>query len=315
MLFIPDAEISEHLEYKKLIEALREIFQSEYTLPVRHHHFYKTAAGDENTLILMPVWNSEFMGLKQVTVAPTNTKDHMPSIFAQYILSDSKTGKPLAYMNASELTARRTACTSALAASYLCREDAANLLIVGGGAVAKHLAQAHLAVRNFKKVSIWMRNPAKMEAFVANLKAQGIPAVAVTDLEESARQADLIACATLSKTPIIKGEWLKPGTHLDLIGSHKPSTRETDDEAIRKSSIFVDSRAGALYETGELALPIAAGIITEKEVKADIVELIKGIHPGRTSSEELTLFKSAGLAIEDLAAALLVYKSYQSDKT
>jgi ornithine cyclodeaminase/alanine dehydrogenase-like protein (mu-crystallin family) len=304
MLIIPDAEINEHLEYKKLIEALREIFQSEYTMPVRHHHFYKTAAGEENTLILMPVWNSEYMGMKQVTVAPANAKANMPSIFAQYILSNSKTGEPLAMMNATELTARRTACTSAMAASYLCREDAENLLIVGGGKVAQHLAQAHMAVRNFKKVSVWMRSPAKMEEFVASLNNQRIPAEAVTDLEESARQADLIACATLSKTPIIKGAWIKPGTHLDLIGSHKPNTRETDDVAIRKSSIFVDSRAGAL--------PIAAGIIKEKDVKADIVELIKGIHPGRTSSEEVTLFKSAGLAIEDLAAALLVYKNYNT---
>ena len=155
-----------------------------------------------------------------------------------------------------------------------------------------------------------MRNATKMEAFVASLNDQGIPAETVNDLEESARHADLIACATLSKTPIIKGEWIKPGTHLDMIGSHKPTTRETDDDAIRKSSIFVDSRAGALHETGELAIPIADGIITEKDIKADIVELIKGIHPGRTSTEEITLFKSAGLAIEDLAAALLVYKSY-----
>ncbi len=310
MLILPDAEIIKHLGYKKLIEALREVFQSEYTMPVRHHHFYKTPEGDENTLILMPVWNSQYMGMKQVTVAPANAKANMPSIFAQYILSNSKTGEPLAMMNATELTARRTACTSAMAASYLCREDAENLLIVGGGKVAQHLAQAHLAVRNFKKVSVWVRNPAKMEEFVASLTNLGIPAEAVTNLEESARQADLITCATLSETPIIKGAWIKPGTHLDLIGSHKPSTRETDDNAIRKSSIFVDSRAGALHETGELALPIADGIITEKDVKADIVELIKGIHPGRTSSEEVTLFKSAGLAIEDLAAALLVYKSY-----
>ena len=159
-----------------------------------------------------------------------------------------------------------------------------------------------------------MRNTAKMEKFIASLKAQGIPAEAVTSLEESARQADLITCATLSKTAIIKGDWVKPGTHLDLIGSHKPDTRETDDETIRKSSLFVDSRAGALHETGELVLPIAEGIITENDVKADIVELIKGIHPGRTSSEEITLFKSAGLAIEDLAAALLVYKSYSTPR-
>lgn len=310
MLIIPDTEIAGLLDYKKLIEALREVFQSDYTMPLRHHHFYETPAGDENTLILMPVWNSQYMGTKQVIVAPANAKENKPSIFAQYILSNSQTGESLAMMNATEITARRTACTSALAASYLCREDAENLLIVGGGKVAQHLAQAHLSVRDFKKVSVWMRNPSKMEAFAGSLKTQGIPAEAVTDLEESARQADLISCATPTKTPIIKGEWVKPGTHLDLMGSYKPDTRETDDDAICKSSIFVDSRAGALHESGELALPIAAGIITEKDVKADIVELIKGIHPGRTSSEEITLFKSAGLAIEDLAAALLVYKSY-----
>lgn len=310
MLIIPDTEIARLLDYKKLIEALREVFQSEYTMPLRHHHFYKTPEGDENTLILMPVWNSQYMGLKQVTVAPANAMKDRPSIFAQYILSDSITGEPLAMMNATEITARRTACTSALAASYLCREDAEHLLIVGGGKVAQHLAQAHMAVGEFKKVSVWMRNLTKMEVFVGNLKDQGIPAEAVIDLEKSARQADLISCATPTKTPIIKGEWVKPGTHLDLMGSYKPDTRETDDDAIRKSSIFVDSRAGALHESGELALPIAAGIITQKDVKADIVELIKGIHPGRTSSEEITLFKSAGLAIEDLAAALLVYKSY-----
>jgi len=311
MLIIPDEKISEHLDYKKLIEALREIFQSDYTMPVRHHHFYKTPEGDDNTLILMPVWNSEYMGMKQVTVAPANAKRNMPSIFEQYILSDSKTGQPLAMMNATELTSRRTACTSALASSYLSREDSENLLIVGGGSVAKHLVQAHLAVRNFKKVSVWMRNSTKMSEFVADLKNQGIAVEAVTNLEEAARNADLISCATLSKTPIIKGEWVKPGTHLDMIGSHKPDTRETDDDAIRKSSIFVDSRAGALHETGELALPIANGILSEKDVKADIVELVKDIHPGRTSTDEVTLFKSAGLAIEDLAAALLVYKSFQ----
>ena len=157
-----------------------------------------------------------------------------------------------------------------------------------------------------------MRNNTKMNEFVADLKNQGIAVEAVTDLEDAARNADLISCATLSKTPIIKGEWVKPGTHLDMIGSHKPDTRETDDDAIRKSSIFVDSRAGALHETGELALPIADGILAASDVKADIVELIKGIHPGRTFPDEVTLFKSAGLAIEDLAAALLVYKSYKA---
>lgn len=312
MQIIPEDKISSLLDYNKLIEELRKIFKSDYTMPVRHHHFYKTEEGEENTLILMPVWNNEYMGMKQVTVAPANTQNHMPSIFAQYILSNSKTGQPLAMMNATELTARRTACTSALASSYLSRENAENLLIVGGGSVANHLVQAHMAVRDFKKISIWMRNPGKMGDFVNGLKNQGIPAESVYNLEESAHEADIISCATLSETPIIKGEWVKPGAHLDMIGSHKPTTRETDNDSIRKSSIFLDSREGALHESGELAIPIAEGVITENDIKADIVELVKGIHPGRSSSEEITLFKSAGLAVEDLAAALLIYKSYNA---
>ncbi|TDE17360.1 ornithine cyclodeaminase family protein [Dyadobacter psychrotolerans] len=312
MLIIPDDKVSEYLAYPELIEALREIFLSDYTLPLRHHHFYKNAEGEENTLILMPVWNKEYIGMKQVTVAPGNAGKNIPAIFAQYILSNAITGQPLALMNAAQLTSRRTACTSALASSFLSREDAENLLIIGGGAVATHLVEAHLAVRKFKKVNIWMRNQDKLIAFVNALKTKNIDAEAVTDLEKTAREADVISCATLSKTPVIKGEWIKPGTHLDMIGSHKPDTRETDNEAIRKSSIFVDSRMGALHETGELALPIAERLISEKDIQADIVELVKGTHPGRKSQEEITLFKSAGLAVEDLAAALLVFKKFTS---
>lgn len=310
MITIPDEVIASSLDYKELIEALKEIFQTQYTMPLRHHHFYQTAQGDENTLILMPVWNDEYMGMKQVTVAPANTAIGIPSIFAQYILSNSLTGQPLALMNAAGLTSRRTACTSALAADYLSRKDAKHLLVVGGGKVAQHLVQAYSTIRDFSKISLWMRNEEKLHLFVKELQQQGYRVEAVKDLEKTARQADIISCATLSETPIVKGEWVKAGTHLDMIGSHKPDTRETDNEAILKSKIFVDSRMGALHETGELAIPIAEGIISEKDVKADITALIKGIHHGRTNDKEVTLFKSAGLAVEDLAAALLVYKKY-----
>lgn len=314
MLIIPDEKITENLGYAELIEALRKIFLSDYTMPLRHHHFYRTADGQENTLILMPVWNDQYMGVKQVTVAPGNTGRGMPSIFARYTLSNTVTGEPLAMMNAAEITARRTACTSALASSYLSRKDAEHLLVMGSGKVAQHLVQAHLEVRNFRKISIWARNPDKMNRLAASLAQAGLPAKAVEDLEAAAGAADVISCATLSATPVIKGEWVRPGTHLDMIGSHKPDTRETDNDAIRKSRIFVDSRMGALHETGELALPIAEGIISGKDVKADLAELIRGIHPGRQSEEEVTLFKSAGLAVEDLAAALLVYGKYLEEQ-
>ncbi len=309
MVIISDEQITAALRYEALIPELKNMFVSSYQMPLRHHHFYQIKSGEENTLILMPVWNEGYMGIKQVVVAPRNRDGNLPAIHAQYTLLDTRTGVPLAFMNATELTARRTACTSALAATYLARKDAKSLLIVGGGSVAKHLVPAHAAVRNYEAVYVWMRDPGKLSAFVAESGEQGIRILPVKDLEAAARQADVISCATLTKTPLIKGEWLRPGTHLDLVGAHKPDTREVDDTAIVKSSIFVDSRMGALHETGELALPIASGLIKETGVKADIVELVKGDHPGRTSEQEITLFKSAGLAVEDLAAALLVYRS------
>jgi ornithine cyclodeaminase/alanine dehydrogenase-like protein (mu-crystallin family) len=308
MLIISDEKIRENLSYPGLIDALKRIFQSNYTMPLRHHHFYKTAEGKDNTLILMPVWNHDFIGMKQVTVAPANTELGIPSIFARYILSNARTGEPLAMMNAAELTSRRTACTSALAADYLARKNAKNLLIVGSGKVAQHLAFAYAAVRQLEKISIWARNTEKMHAMVAELQAAGLPAQAVENLETAVKEADVVSCATLSETPIIKGAWVQEGTHLDMIGSHKPNTREADNEALLKSTVFVDSRMGALHETGDLAIPIAEGIFKEEQVKADITELIRGEHPGRSNEKEITFFKSAGLAVEDLAAALLVYE-------
>ncbi|SEK34720.1 ornithine cyclodeaminase family protein [Parapedobacter koreensis] len=309
MIQITNEQVTAALHYQALINALRAIFQSSYTMPVRHHHFYQTEEGVENTLILMPVWNDRYLGVKQVVVAPLNSGSGLPAIHASYTLMDARTGVPLAQLDAAALTARRTACTSALAASFLARSDAETLLVVGSGKVAQHLVQAHAAVHAYRHILIWARNPQQSRALADQLAGDGYTVDPAYDLEAAAREADVISCATLSPTPIIKGEWLKPGAHLDLIGSHTPKTREVDDEAIRRSKVFVDSREGAPHETGELAIPIARGVLAVADIKADIVELCRGLHPGRTATQEITLFKSAGLAIEDLAAALLVYES------
>ncbi len=308
MLLITDEQVSAALQYDALINALEAMFRSDYEMPVRHHHFYETASGHENTMILMPVWNKAYLGVKQVIVAAQNSMVNLPAIHAMYTLFDAETGVPLAIMNAAELTSRRTACTSALAARYLAPRHARNLLVVGGGKVAAHLVQAHKQVRAYEKISIWMRNADKLAAFVNRLKEEGIEAVAAADLEAAVREADVISTATLSPDPVIKGAWVKKGAHLDLIGSHKPNTREVDDDAILKSDIYVDTREGALHETGEMAIPVSNGILHPGDVKASIRELCLGRHPGRQSEEENTLFKSAGLAVEDLAAALLVYR-------
>ncbi len=310
MLVIPDDKVVAALNYADLIEALQKMFCSDYELPVRHHHFYTTKEQQENALILMPVWNEKYLGVKQVIVAPNNHTRNIPAIHAAYTLWDAVTGQQLAMMNAAQLTSRRTACTSALAAKYLAPVNAKRLLVVGGGKVAKHLVQAHSTVRSYNSIEVWMRNTGKLSQFVTELQQEGINAIAVNDLEAAARKADVISTATLAPTPVIKGEWLKPGTHLDLIGSHKPDTRETDDTAILRSQVFVDTREGALHETGDLAIPIKEGIFNPDNVQADIKELCLQKHPGRTTEDQITLFKSAGLAVEDLAAALLVYRSY-----
>lgn len=314
MKIIEKKTIESILKYDKLIEALHQIFQSTFTMPVRHHHFYQNAEGTENTLILMPSWTDNYIGIKQVVVASENHTKNLPAIHALYTLLDAVTGEPLAQMDAAGLTSRRTACTSALAASYLAREDSETLLIVGGGKVAHHLVQAHSAVRKYDQILIWTRNQSKGAVLVSDMQKAGFNNVAYIDnLKEAVSLADVVSCATLSHEPLIQGDWIKAGTHLDLIGSHTPKTREVDDTAIMKSSIFVDSRAGALHETGELAIPIATGILDPNSIKGDIKELCCGEIMGRSSSTEITLFKSAGLAIEDLAAALLVYQSVIED--
>lgn len=310
MRTIDNETIDQVLNYDKMLEALYKIFISKFTMPVRHHHFYNTPDSAENALILMPAWTDKYLGCKQVIVAPKNAEQHLPAIHALYTLFDAETGVPLAQMDATKLTSVRTACASALAAKYLARENAENLLVIGSGRVAYHLAQAHSSVRNYKHIEVWARNTDKAQALLDSLKEQGFTNVSLAnDLQEAIQKADVISSATLSKEPIIKGEWLKPGVHLDLIGSHTPKTREADDEVIRRSTIYADSREGALHETGELAIPIASGLMDPKDVQADLVELCKANKLARKNDEEITLFKSAGLAIEDLAAALMVYEA------
>lgn len=310
MRTIDNETIDQVLNYDKMLEALYKIFISKFTMPVRHHHFYNTPDSAENALILMPAWTDKYLGCKQVIVAPKNAEQHLPAIHALYTLFNAETGVPLAQMDATKLTSVRTACASALAAKYLARENAENLLVIGSGSVAYHLAQAHSSVRSYKHIEVWARNSDKAQALLDSLKEQGFTNVSLAkDLQAAIQKADVISSATLSKEPIIKGEWLKPGVHLDLIGSHTPKTREADDEVIRRSTIYADSREGALHETGELAIPIASGLLDPKDVQADLVELCKANKLARKNEEEITLFKSAGLAIEDLAAALMVYEA------
>ena len=310
MLVLHEGETAQALKWGELIDAIERMFRSNCVTPVRHHHDVAVPGEADATLLLMPAWvPGDYIGVKLVSVFPDNHLRGLPAIFGSYILSSGKTGKMLAVVDGGELTARRTAATSALAARYLAREDASDLLVVGTGRLSLNLIQAHSAVRPISRISIWGRNPANAQRTAEDARALGLAVSVSTDLESAVRTADIISCATLSHEPLVHGAWLKPGAHLDLIGAFKPTMRESDDEAVRRASVFVDTRAGAMSEAGDILQPLKAGIITEADIRADLFDLAVARHAGRTSAEEITLFKSVGAALEDLAGAILAYET------
>jgi alanine dehydrogenase len=299
-------DIARALTYPALVEALEEAFRREIEVPVRHHHRVAHARADA-TLLIMPAWTEEFLGCKLVTVFPGNAELDKPSVFGTYLLMSGRTGEPLAVIEGRALTAWRTAAASALAAKYLARQDAAHLLMIGAGALAPHLVRAHASVRPIRRISLWNRTRQRAETLAFPLVWDGFDAAVGDDLERLARDADIVCCATLSQVPLIHGEWLKPGAHLDLVGSFRPDMREADDDALRRARIFLDTRV-ALQEAGDLVDPIRRGVISAADIQGDLFELCRGKIEGRSSAEEITLFKSVGTALEDFAAAMLVWR-------
>jgi ornithine cyclodeaminase len=311
MRFVSAAEIDALLTFPELVDALAAAFRSEIVTPVRHHHPMARRGQKESTLLLMPAWSAGaggFMGTKIVSAVPDNPARGKPSIVGVYVLFDGDTCEPLCLMDGPRLTLWRTAAASALAASFLARHDAHRLLMVGSGALAPFLIRAHASAREIRHVRVWNRHRDKAAALARSMAGEPFEVTAADDLAAAARAADVISCATMSSEPLVEGAWLKPGTHLDLVGAYRPTMREADDEAVLKASLFCDTRAGATKEAGDLAIPLAAGLITPDAIRADLFELTRGPHAGRNDRHEVTLFKSVGTAIEDLAAATLVWR-------
>ncbi|MCG8690009.1 MAG: ornithine cyclodeaminase family protein [Minwuiales bacterium] len=308
MNFVTAEQVHAALDYPTLTDRLDAGFRAGCEAPLRHHHAVATPGGGADaTLLLMPAWQvGRHIGVKQVTIFPDNSARGLPSVMGVYFLLDANTGQPLSVIDGVSLTVRRTACASALAARYLARADSEHLLMVGTGAMAPHLIGAHAAARPIRRVSVWNRNPEKAARFAAGLGETGLEVGAADDLEAAAREADIISCATLSDKPLIHGDWIKPGAHLDLVGAFLPTMRESDDSAVRRASLFVDTRTGALSEGGDIVDPIKRGVISETDILADLYDLTRGDHAGRASDDEITLFKSVGHALEDLTAAELV---------
>jgi ornithine cyclodeaminase len=306
-VIIDAARTRASLPFDRLIPALREAFTAGAHVPLRHHHFMPQPDGSTATILIMPAWQRAFVGIKIVTIFPENGKRALPGLFSSYLLCDGETGQHIALIDGNEITSRRTAGIAALGADFLARKEARKLLVCGSGRIASLLADAFRVVRPIEKVAVWNINEAGAARLVFELREKGVDAEVAPDLERAVGEADIVSCATLAATPIIKGAWLKPGTHLDLIGSFTPFMREADDEAFRRADVWLDTY-DALKESGELLDPIRDGIIRPDDIRGSLTELCRGERNGRADASEITVFKAVGTALSDIAAAGLVYR-------
>ncbi len=296
------ARLGGHLD---LVEALAAAHRQPAALTERI--VYGPPGGAERFLAL-PAWQpGEAIATKLVTVFPDNPRERgLPAVQAVVLLFDGLTGEPLALIDGTELTYRKTAADSALGSRFCSRADARTLLMVGAGGMAAHLIAAHRAVRpSIEQVLVWNRSPAAAEALVAS----GLADERVDDLDQAVGLADIICTATMAKDPLIRGELLRPGTHLDCVGAYLPDHREVDDAVVRRALVFVDDRTAPLSEGGDLVIPIATGVITADAVAADLYQLCRGEHPGRTGTDQITLFENGGGGHLDLMVAQHLWRA------
>lgn len=304
-----DAEaVAAALPWDALIEAIeRTLTDDDAQAPSRTVHTVPVPERADASLLLKAGWVvGDVIAIKVVTFFPENGTLELPTINAGVLLFDGATGVFQGACDGNELTTRRTAAASAVAAKRLARSDVHRLLVVGTGALAPMVALAHSSVRDYDVVEVWGRNLDKAQRLANHLITHNVNARPAEDLDAAVAEADVISCVTGATAPLVKGQFLKPGTHVDLIGSFTPAMRESDDDVMRGATIVADTRTDGTI-AGDLSQPLEAGVITMDDIVADLRELIAGDHPGRTRNEEITVFKSAGIALEDVAAARLVF--------
>lgn len=306
--------IENNTVFPELISAINHSFAlNEVLTPVRHHHdFPNPKVNADSTLLLMPAWNpSKYAGVKIVTVSPENGQFNLPSVQGSYLYFDAIKGSVKAILEAKSLTVKRTAATSALASSYLSRKDSNSMLMIGTGALSTNLIKAHASVRPIKDIYVWGRNFKKANEIALQLKNEDFIIRPIKSIEEKISQVDIISCATLSKTPLILGKYLREGQHIDLVGAYKKDMREADDDTISKASVYVDTLEGGLKESGDIVIPIKNGTIKKQDIKADLFELCSNKNKRRRRQNEITVFKSVGHALEDLTAATYYFNKFR----
>lgn len=308
MRMIEAADVHRALEFPVLVDALRHAFGAPAGTPRRTVFRLDENNETHDAFAVLPAWNDEVIGVKAFTYMPGNAAKGTPILHSKILLFDRVSGAPLALIDGTSVTYWRTAAVAGLAADYLARPDARRLLVCGTGNLAPFMARAYAAVRPIDEVLIWGRDTERAEATARSVAEtlHNVTCHVVTDLAEAAAGADVISCVTGAHEPIIFGEWVRPGTHVDLVGNHERTGRECDTELIVKARLYVDSRVNVMNEAGDVLIPIAEGRIDASAVIGELAELCSGTVPGRRGNDEITVLKSVGTALSDLAAAQLV---------
>lgn len=299
-------EVARRAPYADLVEALEAGHRDPIAACER---IVYGPEGDPRRFMALPAWQTQgagggAIGIKLVTIFPENPGRGLPSVQAVVLLFDGATGEVVAMLDGTELTYRKTAADSALGSKLLSRHDARTMLMVGAGGLGAHLIAAHRAVRpSIERVLIWNRTRDKAQALVD----AGIAHEAVDDLDAAVAEADLISTATMAQQPLIKGSLLRSGTHIDCVGAFLPDHREVDDDVVLRAEIFVDSREAATHESGDLVIPTTAGTIEVTAVRADLFDLCRGEHTGRSAPDAITMFENGGGGHLDLMTAQYVW--------
>lgn len=314
MRYVDASTVHTLLDYPSLIEALAAAHR-DGGMPGTDIVISQEPAGGENKFVSLVGWErDDVIAVKLVGVFPGNLSLQPPQASIQGLVCvfDARTGTPRLVADGEAMTFRKTAADSALGTRLLARADARTLLVVGAGGLAPHMIAAHRAARpGIERVLIWNRTHSRAQALAATYADADIIVDAVSDLDAAVTEADVISCVTMTEKPLVRGALLKPGAHVDLVGAYMPNMRETDDDAMRRGSLFVDTR-NDMTNTGELVLPIDAGVIQWSDVKADFFDLCKGTHAGRQSEDEITLCKNVGGAHLDLFTARFLGQRLQS---
>ena len=295
------------LPYPLLVEALAQGLQQFAQTPARS---FFSPNQDASCVMIMPAWRPhQMMGVKLVSVWPENNAKGESAVSAVYVVISCLDGRPLAVLDGTELTLRRTAAAAALAAKRLARENSETLAVLGTGSLSVPLVQAHTDTMRFKNVLVWGRQFHKTQRVVKQLKELGIEVRAMGDLEETLALSDVVAVATTATEPFLKADWVKPGTHISLVGAFTPQMAEAEPVLMARSQLFADCRASVLEKGGEVFQAIEQGLVLDSDIIADLAELTAQLDRSwRHDGQAITVFKSVGFALLDLIAAEVVMK-------